>query len=399
MAAAYSGVMGRLHNRVRYGLTLLRDRTLRIRIGGISRFYQQMNSAGLPYVVLRWADEIPTDPKAESAHDRDIDHLVGDGILPRILTLALPFSGPLKCDFYTRRGDRGGAYLGMPYYMPELARGILDRRVPHPNGFYVPAPRDACLSFLYHLVYHKGARSGIATGLDGVATDPSPSRDYAAEAQRLATLAGIALPVPLTLAALHQTLQSDGWSMATDLMLRWPDSHPVLLALMQGERARAAAISDQVRGLTVFLLRDDAPGDAVRQIALSRIAERFTILETLILSGPAMDRVVLQTRGGNWTEKGKDHPSLPTFAILCRNAPQPGTLPVSMSAAKVRKRYPHLENTDILIKRVIRDQALALPGVARGATVIHSTDNPFETGETLRAIFDTDLPQALKRLL
>lgn len=69
-----------------------------------------------------------------------------------------------------------------------------------------------------------------------------------------------------------------------------------------------------------------------------------------------------------------------------------------MSAEKIKRRYPHLENTDLLIKRRIRDLALKMPGVARDATVIHATDNAFETAETLTALYGQELDQALARL-
>ena len=57
-----------------------------------------------------------------------------------------------------------------------------------------------------------------------------------------------------------------------------------------------------------------------------------------------------------------------------------------MSAAKLAKRYPHLKKTDVLIKRVIRDHINSVAPLDNDRVVLHATDNPLETVETLRAI-------------
>ena len=183
--------------------------------------------------------------------------------------------------------------------------------------------------------------------------------------------------------------------MANDLLLRWPDKHPVLTALIALEMRRDAPLIAAVRDLTVFMMRDDCGGAHAEALARQMIADRFTILHETRLRGDAQTRVVMQTRGGNWTEKYQTDATLPTLAFICRNAPVPGPLPVAMSADKLRRRYPHLINTDVLIKRVIRDKAAKLTGVAAIATVLHATDNAFEAAETLKAIFADDLPGRL----
>lgn len=390
-------LLTQLRNRIRFTLAVARDQTLRLRISDAQGFYAALDEAGIPYVVLRWADEIPIRSEDEATHRNDIDHLIAEGSLPKVLRLSMPFAGRLKCDFYTLRGDRGGGYLGMPYYMPEIARGILERRVQHPKGFNVPSPRDATLSFAYHLVYHKGARAGLATGLPDVTPSANPSRNYLAELMRLAAAAALPLPEPLTLQALHEWLRQEGWAMPLDLMLRWPDKHAALKALTTLEKARLANLAERVRRMAVFVLRADADTADARRMALTELGGRFAILEQIELSADQQTRLMQQTRGGNWTEKTKDLPTPPTLAVVCRFADQPGPLPVAMSAEKIKRRYPHLENTDLLVKRRIRDLALKMPGVAQDATVIHATDNAFETAETMTALYGQNLNQALAR--
>ncbi|MFZ9201443.1 MAG: hypothetical protein ACO23N_03310 [Opitutales bacterium] len=383
-----------LFSRFWMGLRLLKARarhsTVRFKTADLPGLYRRFDDAGIPYVVLRWADELPLSPAEERGHARDVDHLVGNDTLDRICRISSAQPGPVSCDYYTAGGQRGGAYRGMPYYMPALAARILARRVRHPNGVWVPCPADAYHAYLYHLVYHKGHLSGIDTGL-GLPTTPQATRDYAAEVRRLAAAAGEAVPETFTLLGFHEYLRAVGWAMAYDLMPRWGDRHPVLRALEQLESERDAALAQRARNLTVFVLRDDCGGERGETIARAMIGERFAILREVRLSPEAQARVVSQTRGGNWVEKGRTHPVLPTLAFLCRNADVPGPLPVPMSPAKLRRRYPHVAHTDVLIKRVIRDRVAQLDGVLPGAVVIHATDNPLEAVSTLRAVLGPDL--------
>jgi hypothetical protein len=120
------------------------------------------------------------------------------------------------------------------------------------------------------------------------------------------------------------------------------------------------------------------------------ISERFTIVDEVALDTTARSRVMSQTRGGNWIEKYRPEPVQPIIAIICRDAAEQGPLPIAMSAAKLAKRYPHLKKTDVLMKRVIRDHINLVAPLAHDRVVLHATDNPLETVETLRAIFGED---------
>jgi hypothetical protein len=390
------GLLARVWMGVRLLKARLRHTTVRFKTADLPRLYRRLEEAGVPYVVLRWSDEVPWTPAEEQAYHRDVDHLVGEGCTGLIARISSGQPGAVSCDYYDAAGRRGGAYRGMPYYMPALAGRILSRRVRHPRGFFVPCPEDALHAFLYHLVYHKGALCGLESGLGVPAV--AASRDYGAEARRLAALVGITLPEPLTLVALHEYLRSVGWSMAGDLFPRWGDQHPVLRALAARERELTAGLVAQAQDLTVFILRSDGGGEAGAAVARREIAKRFRILREEALDGAVRDRVVGQTRGGSWVEKGQPSPIWPTRALICRNAEVPGPLPAGYSAAKVRRRYPHVAHTDVLIKREVRAKVAALPGVSPGAAVLHATDNPLEAVDTLRAIYAEALEARLAEL-
>ena len=269
--------------------------------------------------------------------------------------------------------------------MPVHAHRILSRRIVDPRGFYRPCAEDEFFAFAFHLCYHKGHRCGIPTGLD-TPHDEFPQRDYLAGLLAMAEAAGISLSRGITLVELHAVLADSGWGMSNDLMLRWPDQHPFLKALISLEEQAVKEYTAAARRLTVFILRDDCDTSELQQMAVNMIAERFTVIQEIVLSAEAKNRIMSQTRGGNWIEKYRPEPVEPSIAIICREAQHAAPLPIAMSAAKLAKRYPHLDNTDVLIKRVIRDHINKIAPLGHDRVAIHATDNALETVETLRAI-------------
>jgi hypothetical protein len=373
----------------RHAHARLKQGTVRFKTTDLVNFYHEMEAAGVIYVVLRWADDVPLNLVDELSNEYDVDHLIADSQIKIALNLAAVRPGKVKCDYYSASGQSGTSYNGMPYYMPAHAQRILDRRTKDPRGFYRPCPEDEFFALAYHLCYHKGHRCGIPTGLDAP-HDASPPRNYLAGLQGLARTAGHSIKDTTTLIELHDFLRQNGWSMSQDLMLRWPDQHPFLTALFEHERAACAQDVVAAQDLTVFVLRDDCDTHELQTIARKMISERFTIVDEVALDTTARSRVMSQTRGGNWIEKYRPEPVQPIIAIICRDAAEQGPLPIAMSAAKLAKRYPHLKKTDVLMKRVIRDHINLVAPLAHDRVVLHATDNPLETVETLRAIFGED---------
>ena len=377
--------------KLRYVHAKLKKGTVRLKTRDMPSFYGKMNTAQVPYVVLRWADDVPLDAAAEQAYAHDIDHLISDDGIKDAMSIASRQPGRVKCDYYSQNGRSGTSYNGMPYYMPVLADRILRNRILDDRGFFRPNPTDEFHAFAYHLCYHKGHRCGIETGL-GVPPEPGPSRDYGAALLGYAQKAGAEWQGG-SLAELHAFLMQNGWALPYDLMTRWPDQHPFLVKLSQQTKSQMQSDIDALRDITVFILRDDCDTPELEQLARAMIEERFSILSEFRLDSDAKARVMSQTRGGNWKEKYRPGPVVPTLAIICRNAPQPGPLPVTMSPSKLAARYPHLTNTDVLIKRNIRMSVEKAASVQRKRAVIHATDNASEAAETLRAVLGRETDQ------
>ena len=385
LVSKFEILWARLEFNVRLAHARIKKGTVRFKITDLTGFYQQMHRADIPYVVLRWADDVPMTAEQELTNKHDIDHLIADHQIRTALGFASVRPGKSKCDFYSASGQSGTTYNGMPYYMPVHAHRILSRRVKDPRGFFRPSPEDEFFAFAFHLCYHKGHRCGIATGVDAT-HEISPQRDYLAGLRAMAKTAGIAVSPDITLLQLHGLLAEYGWSMSNDLMLRWPDQHPFIKALIDLEEQAAGEYIEAAQRLTVFILRDDCDSVELQQSALDMIAERFTILEEISLDTETKNRIMSQTRGGNWIEKYRPEPVQPIIAIICRQAAEAGPLPIAMSAAKLAKRYPHLDNTDVLIKRVIRDHINKIAPLEHDRVAIHATDNALETVDTMRAI-------------
>lgn len=384
-------LLSQARNAARLLAASLRNGTVRFYVGGLPGFYQALNAAGVAYVVLRWSEDLPKTRKAERERGDDIDHLVADRDIRRVIWIAARHPGPLKTDHYSVGGRRGSSYKSLPYYMPELAQRILDGRHLDPRGFYRPSARDEFLAFAYHLCYHKGLASGLESGLPACPPVEKAAKDYGAELRRLAATADFdELPDPLTLSGLHDMLRAQGWAMPADLMTRWPKRHAFLEALLSKEAQRAQPLIDAAHSHTVFVLREDCDTTELEQLALSMIAERFTILRYLRLDPAMRDRLIARTRGGSWVEKRPGGVVAPTVAVFCRDAEKPGPIPVKMSAEKIARRYPHLSNTDVLIKRNIRDAVNAAAGPPQERVVIHATDNAFECAEVFSALFEKE---------
>jgi hypothetical protein len=390
-------VTKKIINRTRFLLAKSKRKTVRYYCGDLPAFYADMDAHGYEYVVLRWADKVPLNTQADREYDEDVDHLIANDTVGDLANVAARHGGSVKCDWYSVTGQSGSGFLAMPYYMPVLARQILDTRWRDPRGFYRPAAKQEFLAFVFHLCYHKGHRCGIETGC-GVAHNPNPKSDYLGEALRLANVADIPMADDVTMLDMHNMLKQHGWNMPLDLLLRWPDQHPFLRELLSREEQIIKGDADRTKDLTVFVLRDDCDSEALEDIARKGIQDRFEVLSEFALDETQCARVMSQTRGGNWIERRRKGIVAPTRVFICRNAPTPGPLPIAMSDAKLKSRYPHIVNTDVLIKRVIRRDVIAAAGDGMGRVVLHATDNPTEAAETLHAILGDEFDATLRTL-
>jgi hypothetical protein len=181
-----------------------------LRDDGAVEFFQAVHARGTRYVVIRWFETLP------DQHDGDIDFLVGDDGLPDFEELLDRQPSGIPCDVYAESGRPGFSYGGIPYYPPELARRILDRRITVAGTVAAPCPEDHFLSLAYHCVYRKGPDSGLPTRHRSVRPVATPKHDYHGTLTALADKLG--LPVAIDMESLDQYLGEQGWRPPAEIL-------------------------------------------------------------------------------------------------------------------------------------------------------------------------------------
>jgi len=172
-------------------------------VDGAVEFFQVLQAKGTCYVVIRWFESLP------DQHHGDIDFLVGDDGLADFEALLDRNPSGIPCDVYAESGMPGFSYGGIPYYTPELARRILDRRVTVAGTVAAPCPEDHFLSLAYHCVYRKGPDSGLPTSHRLVRPVSTPKHDYHGTLTALARKLGLRIAIDME--SLDQFLGEQGW--------------------------------------------------------------------------------------------------------------------------------------------------------------------------------------------
>ncbi|MCB1506343.1 MAG: hypothetical protein KDJ47_15295 [Hyphomicrobiaceae bacterium] len=369
---------------------------------GVEGFFNRLNEAGATYVCLRWHETLP-----QVAPGEDIDLLVSDEALP---TLAALLSGDkrsgIPVDLYTAGGLPGTDYCTVPYLSPQLAAETLQRSVPFRGRYQIPGPLSYFHSMCYHVVYHKGLRSGLPAKLGG-ATEPCADHDYAEEIAKRAALAG--LPVPeLSLEGLDTMLAEAGWRPPVDTLRKYSKKNPWLGSKLAAE---ALSVDPVLNGLAVFIVRERAAKFSDEIEDLLR-ANGFDVLAVKSFDEAEADRVAPQIRGGNWNQGpwplsgGKPAIAIiafdcfPNMQGLADNPHEAGnkTIPTVKERIRVELRRTHPETrqynsihssdspADALEYLRTIDPELALRCVAELPAILHAISHPFDTIERLDSL-------------
>jgi hypothetical protein len=341
----------------------------------------------IPIVVLRWWNVIPLTTEDKKHYKDDIDCLINENDIWPIIKLAAKHPGTIKVDLYGICGRNGTSYKGLPYYPPTLAQKIYQSRVWH-NGFFIPADEEYKLSFIYHVVYHKGADAGISFGKSDIA---QPSNKFHSELLRLGESDFSLKSAGLNLLELHEYLKKHGWSMPVDLMSRWKGNKEVIAQFKRLEEDKLARLARQLKGLVVFIIREDAYIDDSIALIRSMLAEKFNILLEYHLSTKQSDAIMNHTRGGNWIEKRRQGATKPTELWVCK--PKTTTAYVSK---KMNRKYPLIENFEVLVKREIRKKVNEIDDIKR--VVIHASDNDIESAIIFNCAFEEKIDDELRKL-
>lgn len=330
----------------------------------------------LNQIVLRWSEAIEA-----GRHEGDIDILIAASDLPIMKTRFEQVVGTYPLDVYTDDGSAGHAYKSVPYFMPELARRLLQSAITGPTGVRVAAPDWRFLSFCYHLTFHNKSER-IAAETTRIDRDTYQSPHYYEELARLAALAGQTTPEGYD--DIEARLRQAGVFPSLDL-IGFYSNRNAFLKKRYFDQAPVAA------GLATFFIRDFGQGlsclDAVRQ----RIQEHFTILVEGPVSDSARAAILAGVRGGNWAD-----PQAPggraeaIYWFVCwDDAPQ-------APSHRTRRKHPRVDNEHIRLKDVIRGEIGG--GGRKVQPVVHSSDNSLEALDHLVHLKLTSHPAVLAKL-
>lgn len=179
-------------------------------------FFRRLDERQVHYVVLRWFEELP-----KLARKHDLDLLASDETVAALraeLTM-WPLGHPV--DVYSVSGLPGTAYqlidadnparVSIPVLPPQVAGGVLERRIRFNDLCFVPCPSDHFCALAYHITYLKAVGLGLPVHHHCPEVLSSASHDYPAHLMQLADRAGISIPAAISRDSLDDLLAELRW--------------------------------------------------------------------------------------------------------------------------------------------------------------------------------------------
>lgn len=333
---------------------------------GITGLLEHLRKEKRTYVVLRFFESLPHLHRAGG----DLDLLVSDEDERSVKEFLKAHPGPIGVDVWTVSRVSHNA---ITYYPPPLARAILSSRVDGPAGSFVPAPKEAFLSFAYHVVYHKGLFSGVPTTLQGLTANAHPENDYAGEAARLAKEAGI--DVSITLESLDEYLAEQGWRPQLDTLAKIAPRNKWVWHRFFTQK------TEQETGLAVIIIKRKAVALKLAEAMRERIRsyEGFTVLAEKEFSKEEVERAARELRGGVWVEKdAAPDEYLPSIALVVLDV-------LRARAGKLGAAHERTDHGIKHLKKLLRQEFSAGKG-----NLVHATDYTHEAWEYVRVAFPNE---------
>lgn len=310
--------------------------------------------ADLRYSTLRSAQKIK-DPSTSG----DIDLLVHNDDAGEMVRRVTARFGTLPLDIYTPFSVPGHSDGNVAYLPPPRALDLLQRRERGEAGEWRPSPKDALLSYCYHLLFHRHPR--VLGEDEALLKKTWDDEARFAELMRLCDGAGI--DRVRTLPDIEALLRRENW---------FPESETVNFLARTSEfvRSRYAVTSPYLPGLAVFVVREAAlKYDLVGPIETMLADEGFQIKLSETIPLERRMEIASLFRGGNWVSTQDSEPAgVPAHYIV---AFDPDPLPMP---AEVRVERSFVDNKRLLLKKRLRRETAKLAGKRR-LNILHSSDN------------------------
>lgn len=359
-------VLTRLHEKEKEARHYLSPAT------GLDNFFAVLNDRGIRYVILRWFENIPFLDINE-----DVDILVSDEDLEQVQNILDEKIGILPFDIYSVSGMNGSSFRYVSYYPPYLAEKILNHREVWEGKYYVPSRLHYFLSLMYHVVYHKGEKSGIAFQAGGKVEDSLADHDYPTILGSLAQENQIDLK-EMNLNYLHGFLDMVGWAPATDTIRKLNNQQDAWLESITGNNKLDFEKSGE---LMVFIIREWAVEHGLSEFILNYFEKAGLNKVAQVEYTPEQKKLASQNlRGGNWG-KGPWPVSggIPAVLLVMYDY---NPRPLSKS---YQKKYPYVTNEHYLLKEELRKAINSNLPLEKRSNPIHSSDDEIEALDYIEA--------------
>ena len=351
----------------------------------IEEFFQILRKRNIEYVVLRWFNNLPQVKDGE-----DLDLLVADKDLNEIRDLFGYDSSKQKFDIYSVSGLSGSDYKKIPYYPVHLAQKILEDRVFYKNLYTVPSPTKHYLSMLYHVVFHKGEKSGLLYGGKTCSRSKKSDHDYTSVINDIAEKNGFQ-KVDQNFETYYGVLEKEYWIPELDTLRILAQSDEWLSKLLKIDGK--TDLEDQ--NLMVFVIRDWVVKNCKMDTVLDYLKlHLIDVISIHHLDEKQKEKAAKYIRGGKW-DKGPYPKSggKPVAFIICYDY-QP-----KWPSQFQLKLYPNLKNANTLIKHKIRDFLNAELFMWNHVNALHSSDDQKEAFLYIEKVIPDQKKHVQKKIL
>ena len=337
-------------------------------------FFQNLNDNKINYCILRWFENLP-----EIELNEDIDLMVDDDDLEKVLTLINQIPGILPLDIYSESGTPGTDFNGLPYYTFSLAEKVLSETILFKDVYKVPTWENYFYLMAYHAVFHKGERSGLSSKKYNLTITSNPEHDYLFHLKNILSKTDLSVN-SFNLEELHAFLHEKGFAPPLDTQYKLSLNNHFLQNHIKEYHDKAEHLK-KFEGLVCFVARERIIENGLLQDLTKYIQKAgFTILKTQRLEEPFKNEFTKRVRGGNWNQgPWPVSGGLPVALVIALDV-----YPIE-PRAKDYQEHPGLTNKRIKNKDEIRDSInLSLANELEWFNGIHSSDNEIQAIEYLK---------------
>tara|TARA_B110001450_G_C17636146_1_gene487257 strand:+ start:292 stop:1869 length:1578 start_codon:yes stop_codon:yes gene_type:complete len=330
---------------------------------GIQGLLNFLKKEKINYVVMRFYQKLP---KLYDDEDSDLDILVSNDDEEILKKYLITNKGNLKIDIWN---ESAPSYSGVSYYLPVLAKKILDNSIDGPANSKIPSKKHALLSLIYHSLYHKGINSGIPSSTIKI---KNFKKKYLNEIKNLEK--ELNQNVGSTMEEMETYLKDNEWQPKIDTLAKF--------ALWnEWVRVRYFDKNNSDFKMRVFIFKEII----LKKKLLKKIQElikneEFILVDEKKLEGEIKKNSTINLRGGIWKDLNYNSDSTdynPAYAMILMDTKSNKINRFTTLKDKIRKVWNGLE----------------------GSNIVHSSDTNIESWEYIACCFPDKISEVKKKMI